>query len=67
MNELEARVRCLELSAQLNKALGNHSAEGIVNIATILYAFTQPPQEEEIFPVTADKPKRGRPPSPRIL
>lgn len=67
MNELEARVRCLELSAQLNKALGDHSAEGIVKIATILYAFTQSPQEEEIHPVIMDKPKRGRPPSPRIL
>jgi hypothetical protein len=67
MNELEARVRCLELSAQLNKALGDHSAEGIVKIATILYAFTQSPQEEEILSVSADKPRRGRPPSPRIL
>lgn len=67
MNELEAKIRCLELSAQLNKALGNHSAEGIVKIATILYAFTQPPQEEVILSVSVDKPKRGRPPSPRIL
>lgn len=59
MDELEARIRCLELAAQINKATGDHSSEGIVKIASLLYTFCQasPPVET---PEVADKPKRGR-------
>lgn len=61
MDEMEARVRCLELAAAVNKPTGDYSAEGIVKTAILLYTFCQasPPVET---PEVADKPKRGRPP-----
>ena len=62
MNEIEARVRCLELGASINKALGNHSAEGVVEIATVLYNFAQASPQAERSAENADKPKRGRQP-----
>lgn len=61
MDNLEARVRCLELAAQLNKATGDHSAESIVKTATVLYTFAQAsPSSFEPVEIV-DKPKRGRP------
>jgi len=61
MNELEARVRCLELAAQLHKPSGDYSPEGIVKSATLLYAFAQASPSAEKPVEIADKPKRGRP------
>ncbi len=61
MDDVEARMRCLELSAQLTRASGEYSPQAVVNIATVLYDFTQPPRVEEIPDVSADKPKTGRP------
>lgn len=63
MDELEAKVRCLELAAHLNQRSGDHSVEGVVNNASILYRFTiASPQEETPAVELVDKPKRGRPP-----
>lgn len=67
MDDVEARVRCLELAATLTRANGDYSPEAVVKIATVLYDFSQPSRIEEIQHVYTDKPKRGRPPSPRIL
>lgn len=61
MDDVEARVRCLELGAQLTKASGDYSPQAVVNIATVLYAFTQPQHVKEISHVEVDKPKPGRP------
>lgn len=61
MDDVEARTRCLELAAQLTRASGEYSPQAVVNIATVLYAFTQPQQVEAISPVEVDKPKGGRP------
>lgn len=62
MNETEARVRCLELAAQLSRPNGVFTPEGVVEIATKLYAFTQTSTDDEQSPVIEDKPRRGRPP-----
>lgn len=62
MNEMEARVRCLELAATLNARAGNHSAQAVVETATVLYHFAQASPEGENPPDIADKPKRGRKP-----
>lgn len=50
MNETEAKVRCLELAAQLNKPTGDYSAQGVVDTAMLLYTFIQAP--------AADKPSK---------
>jgi len=63
MNEIEAKVRCLELASQCNKATGDHSAEGVVKVATVLYAFISPPPFEPVQEEVTDKPKRGKPAS----
>jgi hypothetical protein len=65
MDEIESRVRCLELAAQLNRASGDHCAEGVVKTATLLYKFliATPPEETPVSE-PADKPRRGRPPKP---
>lgn len=42
MEELEARVRCLELAATLSAPTGDRSVRTVVEIATALYTFTQP-------------------------
>lgn len=59
MNELEARVRCLELAASLNKASGNYSADGVVKEAIVLYNFTQASAEVATPSSTTDKPSKG--------
>lgn len=62
MDEIEARVRCLELAAQLNRASGDHSAEVVVKTATLLYNYAiATPQEATPVSEPADKPRRGRP------
>lgn len=63
MDDIEARVRCLELAAQLNRPTGDHSAGGVVETAILLYKFAiASPQEEAPASETVDKPRRGRPP-----
>lgn len=63
MEDRETRVRCLELAAQLSRASGDHSAQGVVDIATILYKFANASSVEEApTDENADKPRRGRPP-----
>ncbi|CAB5144791.1 hypothetical protein UFOVP147_32 [uncultured Caudovirales phage] len=57
MNELEARVRCLELAATLSAPTGDRSPKTVVEIATTLYTFTQSLPVTENEPV-ADKLKR---------
>lgn len=57
MNETEARIRCLEMAADIQKCIGNYTAEGVVEFATALYTFCTKP-EQAATPVTpADKPK----------
>lgn len=60
MNDLEARVRLLELAAVVTKATNIYSAEGIVNFATELYTFTQAPMPKETSAEIVDKPKPKR-------
>ena len=57
MEELEARVRCLELAAALSAPTGDRSVRTVVEIATALYTFTQPSPVPVREPV-ADKSKR---------
>ena len=39
MTETEARIRCLELAAQLTARTDRHNGEGIVDMARELFAF----------------------------
>ncbi len=62
MDDAEVRLRCLELARPVAIAQGNHHAEAIVDIATVLYHFTQASPVGAQAP-EADKPKsKGRPP-----
>lgn len=68
MDDIEARVRCLELAAVLNKPSGDYSADAVVKTASVLYTFTKASPEPEKEPVTVDKQnKGGRPKKPDIL
>lgn len=58
MDDAETRVRCLELAAQLAKPTGNYSAQAVVDIAIVLYDFTQAPATVEKPEQVADKLKR---------
>lgn len=61
MDEIEARVRCLELSQRLS--IEDRSVSTVVEIARVLYAFVQAsPQPDLLVEEIADKPRRGRPP-----
>lgn len=60
MNETEARIRCLELAADIQKCIGNYTAEGIVEFATTLYTFTQTPAQPVKAAKPADKPKPAK-------
>lgn len=60
MDDVEARLKCLELASVVCGRVLDNSANGIVEIATVFYAFAMPQPVEA--PVVADKPKRGRPP-----
>lgn len=62
MDDVEARLKCLELSAALCGRTLDNSVDSIVEIAMVFYSFLQTPIQEEKPVVTADKPKRGRPP-----
>lgn len=58
MDELEARVRCLELAAVLSPLDRNPKA--IVEIATTLYTFAKASPVEETKPVIVDKSGKGK-------
>lgn len=60
MDDVEARVRCIEVAATLNARTGDHSAESVVNTARVLYNFTQTPLPEETQVIPADKPKQKK-------
>lgn len=58
MDDLEARVKCIEVAAQMNRATGDHSPTGVVNTAMLLYTFVKASSSEENQPEPADKPKQ---------
>lgn len=62
MDATEAKVRCLELAAAIQRASGNHDVRDVVNIATVMYDYvnapTQTPETGEA--ATTDKPQRTR-------
>jgi hypothetical protein len=62
MNDLEAKMRCLELAFDVNKPSGEYTAKKVVDIAKELYTFLEPQAEKPV--VNADKSgkRRGRPP-----
>lgn len=62
MDEIEARVRCLELAATLNARSGMHSAQAVAETASVLYAFVHASPEEATRPEHADKSRPGRKP-----
>ena len=66
MNDLEAKIRCLELSASLLKPLGDYSAENVVDMAKKLYDSCNESQVErpiqEIVSKADKVVRRGRPP-----
>lgn len=62
MDDTEARVRCLELATTLSARSGNYAPASIVEIATVLYGFTQASPLPETVEDIADKPKPGRKP-----
>lgn len=57
MDDTEAKVRCLELAATLNKPSGNYDAGGVVKTATVLYSFINPSSEQG---EQADKSRKGK-------
>lgn len=57
MNNLEAKLKCLELSVHICRARHEHDEMAVVNIAEVLYAFANPDDIDQ----ETDKPKRGRP------
>lgn len=61
MDDIEARVRCLELAADIQKCIGNYTPEGIVEFATTLYTFAQTPPQPVKAAKPADKPKPAKP------
>lgn len=60
MDDLEARVRCLELAANVARASLNNDAVEIVKIATLFYSSIQTPLPAETQVVAADKQRKGR-------
>lgn len=60
MDDIEARVRCLELAQKLSPIERDSAA--IVQIATALYDFAKAPPSQTPATVHEDKPRRGRPP-----
>lgn len=63
MDDIEARVKCLELASVLCQRTLDHSVDRIVEFAMVFYSFLQTPLQDDIdVPVEqVDKPKRGRP------
>jgi hypothetical protein len=66
MDDIEARVRCLELAATLSAPTGDRSSKTVVEIATALYNFTQALPAPESAPA-ADKLKRVKKAVPDIM
>lgn len=63
MDDLEARVRCLELAAQICRPAGDYDALSVVKTATLIYKFVNASSEGEApADEIVDKPRRGRPP-----
>lgn len=58
--DAQIRLGCLQLAADLAKPTGDYSAAHVVNIATVLYNFTQTPPQGETQADKADKPVRGK-------
>lgn len=63
MDTLEARVRCMEAATTIAARNGEHHAEAVVKIATVLYDYVnaQPITPERAEPATPDKQKSRRP------
>ncbi len=61
MDDLEARVRCMEMAAELTKPSGDYSAESVVKVATVLYTFAKASPDGATHTEIVDKPKRGKP------
>ena len=62
MDEVEAKVRCLELAAVLNARSGLHFPQAVADTARILYDFVNAPPEASHPPEHVDKSKPGRKP-----
>lgn len=61
MDEIEAKVRCLELAATVTARLNDNAADSIVQIAKVMYTFVQTPSTAQVTDEPSgatDKPKR---------
>lgn len=67
MNDIEAKVRCLEVAASLARPANIYTPEGVVEIARQLYTFVNASPEPEKEQEKVDKPKRGKQAQPDIL
>lgn len=63
MNDVEAKVRCIEVAAALAKPTGDYSPKNVVNIAKELYDFANSATPPVETPVVADKSSKKRKPS----
>ena len=59
MTETEARIRCLELAAQLTARTDRHNGEGIVGMARELFAFASEGSSAAQSPSKATRPKKA--------
>lgn len=66
MDDLEARVRCLELAATMLRPSGIPTGQSVVEIATVMYSFVNaPPAAPETEPqANTDKQRTKRPGKP---
>lgn len=67
MNDIEARVRCMELAYSLIRPGGDYSVQSVVDNATVLYTFAKSSTPDESPAAPVDKPKRGKKAEPDIL
>lgn len=58
--DAQIRLGCLELAAQLAKPQNIYDAQGVVNIASVLYNFCQASPLDSHPVENADKPKRRK-------
>lgn len=65
MDDVEAKVRCLELAERLS--IPDRSVNAVVQIATSLYSFVQASPQDQPLAEIVDKPRKGRPPKASIL
>jgi hypothetical protein len=66
VDEIEAKVRCLEIGAALYRKHGEiPNATSVVEIARVMYDFVQapPPAPETVQAGTTDKPQPGARPT----